>query len=734
MKKKQIILYAITIAVFTALFCVDELGSSGRLTDPFLNGTLYPPLRRFAAHFTDLKFKIRGPVVPKSDVVIVEVDSEAIAEYGRWPWSRDLLSDLIKRTFHFGAQVVGLDIVLSEAEKRVPEPIAQQLKAKGMGRLIDQFETDPQLANVIRLRQEKLVLGWITESNCQPLFSTEAACPINNPEAIAMLPKDLHNFEYGNITGLSGFQRSKTPINSAFSVISNLELFDQASLYQGFLNAFRDPDGIVRRTALVMMVDGKPHPSFPMRLAEVVNKVAPRLVFRDRRFVDSIFLDGKSMALPVSASGISEINYRGPERTFPYVSAFHVLNAGIEKEPGARVLAEESPLSKLKGAVVIIGVTALAVSDFASTPFDGIVAGSEIQATILDNLLTNQFMVGRTPMASIITLLLLTLGAFFFVALCERMEAIPVLGCAAGTMGSTFLIDAKILFPGNFNWNSSFLYAEIFTLSAVIVARKYLAEEGKRKFIRSAFSKYVSPAVVDSLMKDPTSLQLGGHKGNLTMLFSDIRNFTTFSETMDAARLSEFLNEYFNLMTSILFQFNGTLDKFIGDAVMAFFGAPHGDPEHARKACEAARTMQRVLAANRSLFRAKYGIEVKVGIGLNSGPVSVGNMGSDQNFNYTVIGDNVNLASRLEGASKQYGVGILTTHLTLAEIQVINEIPPPFRLVDVIQVKGKSEAVQLLQILEEEASPDGLMLFEEGRELYRGREWDKAIKAFFAAS
>ncbi len=737
MKKKYVAFYVLLISIFTACFVVHEAGTAGRLGNRVLNEQIFPALRRFSVIVTDLKFKLRGATKPSTPVVIVKVDSESIADYGRWPWPRNTVAKLIERTFLLGARVVGLDIVFSEAEQRVPEGLRDILEAKKMGDVADRFETDPKLRMVIEKRKEQLVLGWITETSCQPLYHPAEKCQVTHPAAKTMA-RSMEKFEFDRTTGLSGFKLTETPIVSAPSIIANLDLFNEASTYQGFLNAFRDPDGIVRRTSLVMMLHGRPHASFPLRLAEVYSGIPASLLLSNQRYIEKLYLHEKTDELPVAASGLVEINFRGPEETFPYVSAKDVLEAELP-DPGAtetRSLAGEAGdnLDKLKGAVVIIGVTALALSDIAATPFDGVVAGSEVQATILDNLLSNQLMVSRSPWGLGIMLLLMTFGALVFVSLCERLEALPVLGTSAGTLGSFFLLDAKILFPQNFNWNSSFFYAEIMTLSAVIVARKYFMEENKRKFIRTAFSKYVSPAVVDTLVQDPSLLQLGGQKTTLTMLFSDIRNFTTFSETMDAKQLSEFLNEYFNLMTSILFQFNGTLDKFIGDAVMAFFGAPQADVGHARKACEAARTMQRVLAAHRSLFKEKYGVEVKIGIGINSGPVSVGNMGSDQNFNYTCIGDSVNLASRLEGASKQYGVGILTTHFTIAEIQASGDIAPPFRLVDVVQVKGKSESVQLLQILEEEASPDGLLLFEEGREFYHDREWDKAIEKFRAAS
>jgi len=736
MKKKYIAFYVLLISIFTASSVLYELGSNGRLPGKLLNETIFPILRRASVPLTDLKFKIRGETAPAEKVVIVEVDSESIATLGRWPWKRDLLNLLIESTFQHGARVVGLDMVLSEPEVHMPGEVVDVLRNRGLGALADKFDTDPRFAKLIAGRREHLVLGWMTENPCQPLFQDPLRCPVEDKDFINELPKDFANFSFDSSSGLSNFKVGETPIVSAPTLIPNLPEFSEVSLYQGFLNSFRDPDGILRRTSLVMMVNGQPHPSFALRMAQVASGRSPHVRLAQNRYVDKLTLNEKLDEVPISSSGSVEINYRGPERTFPYVSAQKIIHDAMEEKSGEAVrdLAKENPFAVLKDAVVIIGVTALALADNTATPFDGMVAGSEVQATILDNLLSKQIMVSRSPVSLVVLLLLMTFGALAFIHVCEKLEALPVLGCSAGTLGTCFLIDAKFLFPRNFNWNSTFFYAEIFTLSGLIVARKYFMEENKRKFIRSAFSKYVSPAVVDTLVSDPSLLQLGGQKTTLTMLFSDIRNFTSFSETMDAKQLSDFLNEYFNLMTSILFQFNGTLDKFIGDAVMAFFGAPQADVGHARKACEAARTMQRVLAAHRSMFREKYGVEVRIGIGINSGSVSVGNMGSDENFNYTCIGDNVNLASRLEGASKQYGVGILTTHLTLSEIQTAGDLPPPFRLIDVVQVKGKSEAVQLLQILEDEASPDGLMLFEEGREFYHAREWDKAIAKFLEAS
>ncbi|MEO5969214.1 MAG: adenylate/guanylate cyclase domain-containing protein, partial [Bdellovibrionia bacterium] len=301
----------------------------------------------------------------------------------------------------------------------------------------------------------------------------------------------------------------------------------------------------------------------------------------------------------------------------------------------------------------------------------------------------------------------------------------------------TFLIlayvDFRVLFESNQNWNTIFLYFEISVIFIFTFAVKYLQEEQDKKFIRGAFSKYVAPLIVDSILKDPTKLSLGGEKREMTILFSDIRGFTTFSEKMDAKALASFLNDYLGIMTRIVFANRGTLDKYIGDAVMAFWGAPLEDPQHAYQACCAAREMAKALSDNRERFRTQYGIEVHAGIGINSGVVNVGNMGSESNFEYTVIGDQVNLASRVEGITKEYGVEIITTEFTFDCVAKSGKEFLPHRILDNVKVKGKKSAVKLIQLIPEGFESEALQLFNEGREFYLARKWDEAMAKFEAA-
>lgn len=739
MKHKSWLAHFALVALLTSAFVIHELGTRGTLEQPFLQHWALPKLRRVADFFTDQKFRLRGPRAPRNPIVIIEVDSNSIEKIGRWPWPRNLVAFLIDRTFQLGASVVGLDLLFSEPELPVPEELLSELAKRKLTPLLARFQTDPQLARVIRKYDKRLVLSWGSDAPCQPLFQTEAACPVTRPEALASIPPKFEFFSILDVTAPIPFEPTRTPIMSLTSIVANYAPFNEAAMHQGFVNAARDPDGLVRRSNVIAMVKGAPFPSMPLEMARVAKDDEVEIEFDERHRVAKLGLK-KSGRIPVTPAGIMELNFRGPEHTFTYISAADVLQEGDElKDEVNRKLAGVSKTSVLKNANVIIGVTALALHDQTATPFDSSMPGPEVQATALDNLLSGDMLIGSTAdsrplLVFFATLLLMTVGTLTFAWFVQRLEALPAIGLFAGTLALICLIDAKILFPAHHNLTTGFFYIEIFLVTAFSIAQKYILEEQNKKFLRVAFSKYVSPAVVESIVKDPTKLMIGGQKKSLTTLFSDIRGFTTFSETMDAKLLTEFLNEYFGLMTDIVFQYGGTLDKYIGDALMAFFGAPVDQPNHARNACEAARAMLRTLAEHREAFKRKYGVDVSIGVGVNSGVVSVGNMGSERNFGYTVIGDNVNLASRLEGVSKQYGVNILTTHLTMAEIHASGQEPPPFRLVDVVKVKGKSDAVQLIQILESEIDPNALTLFDYGREAYRDRDWDLAIERFTAAS
>jgi adenylate cyclase len=298
-----------------------------------------------------------------------------------------------------------------------------------------------------------------------------------------------------------------------------------------------------------------------------------------------------------------------------------------------------------------------------------------------------------------------------------------------GLLVLAFLVLSDLLLFVFYRTNTAFVFADVMVagLLTITLGGRYAIEERNRQFLRSAFSKYVSPAVVDSLIRDPEKLSLGGRREVITILFCDIRSFTTYSEKLKATDLSRFLNDYLGRMTEIIFETSGTLDKYIGDAVMAFWGAPIAIPVHAEKAAEAAVKMVEAVNHQRARFEKTYGIPVRIGIGLNTGEVSVGNMGSERSFNYTVLGDAVNLASRLEAATKAFRCEILATQ---AVLNACVGSKPRHRPLGSVRVKGKLNAVEIVELVTAAISDEVLGEFETARSAYLQKNWERARAGF----
>ena len=736
MKQKLWLLQLPLVVLFTFAFYVDELGVQGKLQNSFLRERVFPGLRRVSTQFTDLKFKIRGPQKPKNKIIVVGVDSWSVEVLGRWPWHRDTTASLISSIFDAGAKAVGLDMVFSEPDKRVPENLLKVLLEKNMGDLALQAETDRDLKWAIAKNSKKLVLGWTTDAYCQPAYEEKEYCKVTDPEAIATHPPDLKKFAYSQFRG-AGFAADKTPFISIVTLIPNMADYDAVADHAGYFNVWPDPDGYVRRMTLFMMAGGKPYPALALEMARTGLDDDLQLTLDQESKVRSLGFVRSGKQIPITPMGALEINFRGPSKTYPHVSAVDMLSDKPtlvgDEVTGTFVGANKNEV--FKDAYVFIGPTAVGIYDMRAVPFDSNIAGVEVHANILDNLLSGDSLVNTSMSHGSIWIYLLMIGgALVWAYVAAMIEAVPALLLFLATFLGFGLVDTKLLFASNRNWNTSFLYLEMFAIFACTLIAKYILEERNKKFIRGAFTKYVAPAVVDQILKDPAKLTVGGEKRELTILFSDIRGFTTFSEKMDAKQLAALLNDYLGIMTKIVFEHEGTLDKYIGDAIMAFWGAPLEQAKHAANSAKTAVAMMKALNEHRERFKTQYGIRIDIGIGLNSGVVNVGNMGSESNFAYTVIGDHVNLASRLEGLTKAYGVSIVTSRYTFDSITACGEPLPPHRVLDRVKVKGKKQAVELIQILEREFQPEGLVLFEEGRKFYAEQRWDEAIQKFIAAN
>lgn len=703
-----------------AAFIIHDLGADGRLpAHGILSEQLFPVTRRISSTLTDLKFRWRGKRAPKNPIVIIDIDAFSIEKIGRWPWRRDYVAFLIQRAFEEGAEVVGLDVFFPEAEELVPADLKEKLEGTKFAALLKAYESDEKLAAIARKYGDRLVVTWGSEAICQPRYSSKEICPVADEEKAQDLPETFERFAIQDVTFAPGFDREETPLFSASELHASYPQLYGAAKHQAYINGFRDFDGAIRRTALVMMINGAPHPALALEMARIGRKEDPAVKFGSDHRVAELRLGER--ALPVNGLGGVDINFRGPGETFAYVSAQDLF------QESSRELASKT--GKLKGAYAIVGVSALGLHDRVVTPFDREMPGVEAHATVLDNLLSGDLLSDGRSYGSfwiLFTLMLFALVATYFV---QRMEALHLLGVFSAFFAVMAVVDARA-FAANQNWPTAFLYLQIFTAFLVTIAVRYVIEERNKKFLRNAFGRYVSPKVVDAIVRDHGQLTVGGRREEITTLFCDIRNFTHLSETMDAKFLSEFLNEYFTLLTSEVFRESGTLDKYIGDALMAFWGAPLAEPLQATRACASARALVNALEAHGSSFEKKYGIIPRAGVGINFGVASVGNMGTVTNMAYTALGDAVNVASRLETATKSYGVDILASRECLDRIRAEGVELPPHRLLDTVRLKGKDHPITLIEILAKDLDPEALTRFEEARALYLARKWKAAEEGF----
>lgn len=721
MKKRRLLSYTALVLLFSGVY-VGYLGcKSGWFESRLALKYFYPTVKQLVARGTDLKLALRGTEKPKSPITVIAIDNDSLARLGRWPWRRDLIALLVHQLKQIGVKTVGVDVLFAEALNPMNDEMTEILISRKEADLIEAFDFDGRLAQTIKAYSADTVIEWYTESTCRPILRD---CPNDNPPEIG---KDFSRFafpvEHSEKVG------EGSSVLTTRAVIPPLPRFAEVATNVGFPNINRDSDGIPRNAALAMQVDKRFYPSFAFSIASS---------FSGKRISGSLSNDGKHWnelrlgenRLPTDSLGEVPLNFRGPMGTYAYVPAWKVLEwQPTAKRDLASGSAADATLDSLKGGVAIIGATALALGDVHPSPFDSTIPGVEITANLVDNILSQDLL--RVSTLNLwLVLLLMTGGALVFLYAGEKLEGRHFVAVVVCSLLAICVWDFVFLFRRGENVPTMLLYLEFATCAATCLIFKYFSEEQKRKFIRLAFSKYVSPAVVDSLIQDPGQLSLGGRRETLTVLFADIRGFTTFSETVEAKALSQFLNEFHGKMTDIIFEYGGTLDKYIGDAVMAFWGAPLFQPDHASRALQAAQKMARVITESQAAFDAKYGFRPRIGLGVHTGVVSVGNMGSERSFGYTVIGDTVNLASRLEGATKQFGVEILTSKATLASIEQAGLPFPAHRVIGPVRTKGKTESVLLYEVLANQPGQESITEFDKGRGLFNQRKFKEAKKIF----
>jgi adenylate cyclase len=483
-------------------------------------------------------------------------------------------------------------------------------------------------------------------------------------------------------------------------------------------------DGAIRFTYLLMEYQQDYYPSLDLEVARTyLNPPTPPFVNAlgnagagQDLLVDSIELG--PLVIPCDEKGKFFINYYGPAQTFPYYSL-------------ADVVLGKVPLYKFGDKIVLVGFTSRIYQDLYPMPFqDALYPGVEIHATIIANMIQNDFLIKPEWTTFIIAALILAFGLLLGVI---RHQKSPLWGVGAALLS---LAAVAGLAYGAFRFGRIWLnvtYPSLFIVVdyLAITSYRYFTEERQKRTLKNAFQHYLSPKVVQSLLKNMTALKLGGERKPLTAFFSDIRGFTSISERLSPEQLVRFLNEYLSEMSQIVLQYEGTIDKYMGDAIMAFYGAPIAQADHAARACKTAVDMLVRLKELRVGWEARGLPAMDIGIGINSGDMSVGNMGSWERFDYTIMGDHVNLASRLEGINKEYGTNIVISQFTYALIQAA---PFTVRELDTVRVKGKNEPVTIYELI----GYDGMYAhrqpmfekFREGLAAYQQRQWAPARAGF----
>ncbi|MBI9112482.1 CHASE2 domain-containing protein [Maridesulfovibrio ferrireducens] len=705
-----------------------------------------PPILQFVDYKIYDEFMRQSPVGEKTDIpAIVDIDDESLAELGQWPWPRYRMALLLAKIKQAGALSTGLDILLAEPDRTSPQTIQKSLRnelgvtVNFKGLPAGLMDNDRVLADV--LSQGKYVLGFYfdfqKDENDQPVPSTE--CFIK-PLSIAQIKTE-------DSPPLDKFTRD------ALSAICPLPILTKASPLCGFYNSITDFDGVVRRVPLVISWEGKQYPSLALAtLMKAMNRKS--VIAKTTRYgFESIRL-GKTV-IPVDANGQMLVRYRGGTNEFPYYSARDILSGKVgEKE--------------LKGKIILMGTSAAGLRDLRVTPYTSNYPGVEVHATVIDNIITKDFLLRPDWIPGLGLVIVLAAGILTTILLTWTRSLLIVLPIAG--MGIAIVAGALFVFK-TYNAFLTPTYALI-TLSlnfTMLTLIKFWREEGQKKFLQATFSSYLAPELIDEMFSRREMPELGGEAKTITAYFTDIQSFSTFSEKLTATQLVELLNEYLSVMTDILIENKGTLDKYEGDAIIAFFGAPIDVPDNALRACRVAVAMQK---ANNDL-RDKWSREkqipgepnrntkgfpddqwapdekwpkvvhnMRTRIGVNTGEIVVGNMGSAMRMNYTMMGDAVNLAARLEEGAKQFGIFNAVSHFTL-EMDAEDENGNPCkvmdlveaRMVDNIQVVGKSEPVRIYELV---AMKGGLTeeekilfdLFSKAREHYVNTEWDKAIELY----
>lgn len=649
----------------------------------------------------DLFQRLAPREVGQYPVVIVDIDDRSLAELGQWPWPRPLIADLTERIMQAGAVAIAFDIVFAEPDRLSPALVAAdnpQLPEAVRAAMLEQPSNDQILADAFA--RSRVVVGQTSvRSGSQRMNLNEEIFQVPN----AFIGQDPSPF-------LLKFPH----------LIQNLPVLEKVASGHGVFTVLPDSDGVYRRVPIVMLVEGALRLSLSPELLRVATGGDAFAIRANDAGIDGVVVGGQMIGTQGDGTVWTRFSHSDPKR---FVSASDLFQGRV-------------PPGRLAGHLVLVGTSAIGLEDFRATPLGVPMAGVELHAQLLENILGNHLL-KRSNTANVQELFWIASLSLLVIALAPMMQASWLIA------SSLLLVSAYGAYSYlSFAWARSLVDPTFPIISTIlslmlISSTNYLREERRKRSIRNAFGQYVSPDLVAKLTDSSEALKLGGERRDLSVLFSDIRGFTTLAETFreDPQGLTRLMNRMLTAMSEPILEYGGTIDKFMGDAVMAFWNAPLDHPDHAPDACRAALKM--VTAVHNLNQRRKResssGEEVRpidIGIAVNTGTCFVGNMGSDTRFDYTAVGDTVNVASRLEGQTKSYGVRILVGEVTAKAIE------DEFAVIelDLIRVKGKTEPERIYGLFGDKALAENLQFralkSAVGAMLsaYRAGEWGLVLR------
>ncbi len=643
----------------------------------------------------DVRLEFTMPNTIDNRIVIVDIDELSLSEIGRWPWNRSVIANLIEQLFAtYQIDILGMDVVFAEPDDSsgltklrtlAQGPLKQApIFLQTLAELEKKLDYDALLAD--NLLKRRIVLGYA--------FTSES------DNEVGQLPVPvLNREEVGQVKIANGY-------------VANLAQFQTNALSGGHFEMKPDVDGIVRRVPMLYGYKDQLYESLSLAIARIA------LAESKLNFQPPTTLQIGQHTIPTDNYLQALIPYQGKWHTFPYISAFDVIYQRIQNP------------DLLKNKIVLLGSTAQGLSDLVATPVGNLYPEIEIHANLIAGILNNNFKsrFAYENVAEILLLILISLVMISLLPLC----------CPLMATGITLGLSSLLILVNLILWNTQNLVFPLATIMLLILTQfifnmsyGYFIESTNKRYLATLFGQYVPIELVDEMSKNlGNEFSMDGESREMTVLFSDVRGFTNLSENLEPRELSLLMNEYLTPMTRAIHEHRGTIDKYMGDAIMAFWGAPLHEPQHARYALDTAINMLEQLQDLQTQFKAKGWPKIDIGIGLNTGIMSVGNMGSQFRIAYTVLGDAVNLGSRLEGLTKQYGVKLIVSETTR------NAVPEYFyRELDKVRVKGKErpvsifEPIDLLTKIDEDFATE-INYYKLALGYYRQQSWDIAIEFF----